>query len=304
MDFNPGPMAKNVPHKKRKQKDLQPVKQRHTIQFLFPSPGTNQRPQGYLSEFAGRIKTEHASRSGIICLHPVGTPSGEENPMVRFLSPDARESEVFHDIFKEGYVVILESQPLERQINPNEFFQLALPEDQQQLIFHEVSFKSKKTVKQAGLIVPADALIYLLTVAGIDASLNTGSIKLVLKKLGFEKKEVVIHQDAPFETVRSQGPFLWERIKFGLAWNTILPVKEALEPSLRKLFFTREHPLFRLAFFITALAIFIIVPILSLDAGLSGDDEKHYNHAVKVYRYFKFSAISSFKFDDAIDLGN
>ena len=47
-----------------------------------------------------------------------------------------------------------------------------------------------------------------------------------------------------------------------------------------------EHPFFRLAFIITALAIFIILPILSLDAGLSGDDEKHYQQAIKVYRYY------------------
>ncbi|MCK5134355.1 MAG: tetratricopeptide repeat protein [Bacteroidales bacterium] len=279
-------MTKNVPYKKRKQKDQNPVKARYTIKFLFPEPEANLASPAYLSVFADKIKNENSSRTGIFCLRKEGTLPEIEHRMVQQLSLDQPGREEMNDAFKEGYVVILEPQPIDRQINPNEFFRLPLPENSRQRIYYEISFKGKKSIEQAGLIIPSDALRYLLTIYGTSESLKPALIRMVLQKLGFERKEVVIHQDAPFDRIQSQGSNLLEKIKLNLTWNTTLPVKESRESSLRNLFFTREHPLFRLAFLITALAIFIILPLLSLDSGLSGDDEKHYQHAAKVYRYF------------------
>ena len=279
-------MAKRFPNQKRKQKGQNPVKVRHTINFLFPGSGTNRVPPEYLSEFAGKIKNEYSSRTGIYCLHRAGTLPENEHQLVQHLVLDQQARKAVNDKFKDGYAVILEPQPIDRQINPNEFFRLPLPEDSRQRIYYDISFKGKKSVVNAGLILPTDALIYLLTISGNDISLKPDLIRLILQKLGFESREVTIHQDAPFDRIQDKGSLLWEKMKLNLAWNTTLPLKEMRKSSLKNLFFIKEHPLFRLAFFATALAIFIILPILSQDAGLSGDDEKHYQHAAKVYRYF------------------
>ncbi|MEZ5069794.1 MAG: hypothetical protein R2751_02200 [Bacteroidales bacterium] len=53
-------------------------------------------------------------------------------------------------------------------------------------------------------------------------------------------------------------------------------------PTLRN-----DPPLLRPLFLLLTLAVFVLLPLLSLDAGLSGDDEKHYQHALKVHRYFR-----------------
>ena len=129
-------------------------------------------------------------------------------------------------------------------------------------------------------------MIYLIAVYGSDALPEPGVIRLILEKLGFSREKLLIHQETPFKTIKKTPTLLKQRIRLNLAWNTSLSLKEARIPALKKLFFTGENPLFRLAFFASALAIFLILPILSLDAGLSGDDDKHYQHAAKVYRYF------------------
>jgi Tfp pilus assembly protein PilF len=276
-------MVKSVPRKKRKQKEKESGKNRYDLQFLFPDPQHILLPLGYLSEFAGKIRPEHASQCDICCICQTEPSSRDEHRLVRYMTEGAATDQ---EVVKDGYVVILEPRPLERPVNPNEFFQLHLPEDASRKTYHEFSFKGKKGIVQGGLIVPSDVMRYVLAIHKKNTSLDPGVIRIILQKLGFKKKEVVIHQDSPFGGSPKSSSHLIDRIRLTLAWNTSIPLKEARNPSLRNLFFMQDHPLFRLAFFATALAIFLILPILSLDAGLSGDDEKHYNHAIKVFRYF------------------
>ena len=279
-------MAKQVSNRKNYQKDQQTLKSRHTIQFLFPVTGDHQISSKYLSEFADKIKSDHSSRTSICGLYSGDRPVTAEHQLVRYLAMDQQDHAEINNAFNKGYTVILETHSLEKQINPNEFFHLSIPEDSRQRIYYDISFKGKKNIDRAGVIIPAEAMRYVLAITGQVKSPEPGLVRIILQKLGFERKEVTIHQDAPFEPQSSKAHLLWEKVKLNLSWNTILPLRESRNPSLRNLFFTKEHPLFRMAFFITALAIFIILPLLSLDAGLSGDDEKHYQHAIKVYNYF------------------
>ncbi|MEN8226540.1 MAG: tetratricopeptide repeat protein [Bacteroidota bacterium] len=279
-------MAKNVSTKKKKQKEQQAPKRRHNLQFLFPGSGDQQVSPDYLSEFAGKIKTEHSSHSAIYCLCPEPQPPLVEHSLVQNLAADQRERSKIQDSFKEGYAVIFETHSRDMQINPNEFFSLKIPEDSRHTIFYDISFQGKNSKDLGGVIIPAEAMQYVIAITDSKKFPEPGLIRILLQKNGFERKEVVIHQDVPSGLVPSEGTMVWDKIKLSLTWTSILPVKESRESFLRDLFFSKEHPLFRLAFFITALAIFIILPILSLDAGLSGDDEKHYQHAVKVYQYF------------------
>lgn len=279
-------MSKSIPNKKRKQKDQQLLKSKHSLQFLFPGSGDQQVSSEYLSEFAEKIKTEHASQVVIYHLfHGAPLPQAGHR-LIQPLNTLQQDRQKIHETFKEGYTVLFETAPLKRQINANEFFRLSIPENSQQRIYYDITFKGKKSLELAGVIIPAEAVPYVFTIVGNKKFPEPGLVRLVLQKLGFERKEVVIHQDSPFEEKASKGLLSLEKLKLNLTWNTSLPFKELRDPTLRNLFFTKEHPLFRWAFFITILAIFIILPILSLDAGLSGDDEKHYQHAIKVFRYF------------------
>ncbi len=184
----------------------------------------------------------------------------------------------------DGYTVIFSSFNMERQVNPGEFMNLKLPETDPGKSFWEFTFSGKKNTEYGGLIVPTDVIKYLLAVHSKEGLPELGLIRTILGKLEFKGEKLVIKQDSPFKSLKKTPLLLKERIRLGLEWNTILPLKEARIPALKHLSFTRENPLFRLAFFATALAIFLTLPILSTDAGLSGDDQKHYQHAAKVLR--------------------
>jgi hypothetical protein len=265
MDFNTGPMANTRPSKKRHQVP-KTVKQRQKIQFLFPDPLVSKLTEDYLVEFARKIKSEHTGRTSIVRFHQEKQPAGEAETQIHHLSLEEEVGDEFRSIFAEGYTVILEPEPLERQINPNEFLQLGLDTGTDAAVYYEVSFRGKNSIDHAGLIVPAEAVRYLVSVAGMDASLKTGLIRVILQKLGFEKREVVIHQNAPFDTTPPKRSHLWERVKLSLAWNTTFPIREARDSSVKSFSFMKENSLFRLAFFLITLAIFIVLPILSLDA--------------------------------------
>jgi len=239
-------MAKKAAHKKTGP----------NIQFLLPLREQDSTNSGYLTEFIEKLSPEQILRTG-------------EAP-----GPDG------------AYVVIFESLNLQQKVNPGEFLRIPLPDSNSSLTYWSFSFTGKKGEGEGGIIIPSDVMSYLLSVHFEEGFPKTGTCRLILEKLGFRQEKLFIHQEHPFPGIKkSSAPFM-ARLKLNLAWNTVLPLKEARIHGLKKLFFTREHPLFRLAFFVTALAIFLIIPILSTDAGLSGDDEKHYQHAAKVYRYF------------------
>lgn len=279
-------MAKNLSHKKNRQKPQQQLKSRHTFHFIFPGSGDHPVSPAYLTEFAQKVRSEFTSRTSISYLYAGDPPEAAENSMIRNLSLDQTDPGEIRERFAEGYAVILETRSLEKQINPNEFFQLQIPEDSRQSCFYDITFSGKKRTEGAGVIIPAEAYRYIHSITAKGKIAEPGLIRHILGKLGFESRSVDIRQDAPSDQLPPKVAGWWDKVKLNLSWNTILPLKETRDPSLRHLFFIKDHPLFRLAFFITALALFIIMPILSLDAGLSGDDEKHYQHAIKVYRYY------------------
>jgi len=260
-------MAKSIPHKKNKHRDTPSPKARHNIHFIFPGSGKMQVSPEYLSDLISKVNPENTGRTS-----------------AHLLNDDSSKSLPDEILQKGGYAVILANASLNRSFNPNEFLRLPLSETPGK-DFYELSFKGKTRVDHAGFILPVEVLKYLVHILD-GKSLEPLLFKPILRKLGFTLHETVIHQEAPLAPA-SSGLSLWvEKLKLNLAWNTSIPFKEYRDTSFRKLFPFRENPLFRVAFFATALAIFILLPLLSLDAGLSGDDSKHYDHAVKVFRYF------------------
>jgi tetratricopeptide (TPR) repeat protein len=279
-------MARKSSRTSGRHKEPQPLKSKFPLQFIFPCSGSHPVSREYLSEFAEKIKADHTSQAFVYCLHHGDAAPCAEHKLVKCL--DIRHPSSLELLESDGgsYAVILEPGILESHINPNEFFRLPLPGETREKRFYHVHFKGKMSEGHAGLILPSEALRYMITALGAETCPEPAVAAMVLKKLGFEPEDLVIHQDISVRKHSRSRLSPAGKLRFHLSWNTVMPFREWKDPTLRSLFFTREHPLFRLAFVITALAIFVILPLLSLDAGLSGDDEKHYEHAIKVYRYF------------------
>lgn len=187
---------------------------------------------------------------------------------------------------EEDYQVVFLRPELIREIKTESFGHLGLADSASEKIYYAFSYKGKKGSQAGGLILPSDVVRYVRALGRESGLLNPGYLELFLKKLGYKREERVINQEPPFGDSPEQKTGLLPRIGFHLGWNTTLAIKESRDPGLRNFSFSSEHPLFRLAFFLVSVAIFILLPLLSQDAGLSGDDDKHYQHAAKVYRYF------------------
>ncbi len=84
-------------------------------------------------------------------------------------------------------------------------------------------------------------------------------------------------------------------LNLSLAGHHILRLKSALNPSFStdEIFLRREkhvfaEPLFFRSLFVAiSIVLFFLFPILSFDAGISGDEDKHVDQAQKVYSYFQ-----------------
>jgi Tfp pilus assembly protein PilF len=276
-------MTRSAPQRKKRIKEREQVGSKFGLQFLFEEAASAPIPPGSLSEFANKIRSEHASQTEVCYLYHSDPATRDNHRLVRYVAAGSGE---MREMIREGYVVLLAPGALEAQVNPNDLFRLPLPGNPSQKVYFEILFKGKKEESPGGLILPSDLMRYLLALSSDGSRVNHGVARMILNRLGFKKEVLVVHQEASGISPRMKPIPMARRLWLNLAWNTSLPLKEARDPSLKKLFFRTESPLFRLAFFATALALFLAIPILSLDAGLSGDDEKHYAHAAKVYRYF------------------
>ncbi len=262
-------MSRNKPDKRRKKapKNQHPLKSRYELRFLFESSGSRRVGADYCTELTSRIKPENLSRGGVI-------HRKEEEPVEL---PE-----------KNGYLMLMDQRFLGQLFNPNEFYQLDLSSDSRKLLFYDLFFQGRSEREHAGILIPDGCLPYLTGISGVTGTMDPDGVARILEKQGFRKETIQVHQNPPPSDRPPPSPVsrIVSRARIAMTWNTLLPLKEVKIPGIRDLFFIRESPLFRLAFLLSTLAVFILLPILSLDAGLSGDDEKHYEHAKKVYRYY------------------
>ena len=77
------------------------------------------------------------------------------------------------------------------------------------------------------------------------------------------------------------------RAQFFLFWNFILPLKEHRSKPHKKYSFIKEPTIYRMVFSSLAILLFIGLPLMSLDSGISGDEYQwQYPQAEKIYKYY------------------
>ncbi len=200
-------MAKSVPQKN----------QNYFLQFLFQETERSQVQPGNLTEFATKIRNEHLSRANICCIGQTDPQTREEHPLIQY--PGGGTESI--DAIRDGYVVLFENNNLVKQVNPNEFFRLDLPEATNSKVYYEISFKGKKGVTRGGLILPSEVIKYVLAIKDRGRPVHTALVRLILKKLGFAEREMIIHQEAdPGTKPKASYPMLERlRLKPGMEHN-------------------------------------------------------------------------------------
>ena len=121
----------------------------------------------------------------------------------------------------------------------------------------------------------------------IGSEIESSSIAFFLAKQQMNYSEVILNQVNPFASIS-----LFQKTKNWHSnfwkWFLFHPIKEIkgefkFSESYK---LNRESSIYRLVFFIIAAALLIIMPIMSFDAGISGDENEHYVQSEKVLKYY------------------
>ncbi|NMB71864.1 MAG: tetratricopeptide repeat protein [Bacteroidales bacterium] len=136
------------------------------------------------------------------------------------------------------------------------------------------------------IILPVDFGLYLSdTLKG--EPFNLGSLMEFCRKIDKTISPVRFNQPDPFVvSVSSKKKHSFSGLKGFWKWYVVLPWAERKNKSFQFLPHS-ESSLYRLIFIALAALLFIIMPLLSLDAGISGDEDVNYVHAGYVYNFYK-----------------
>ena len=99
-----------------------------------------------------------------------------------------------------------------------------------------------------------------------------------------------IAQTSPLTGEKAKGGGLLHRssvkIRNAFRWNFTIPVREIKSKPWQHFSFIRISSMYRMLFYAFSLVLLVLIPVLSRNAGLSGDEVKHYRQAEKVYKYY------------------
>ena len=151
--------------------------------------------------------------------------------------------------------------------------------------------KKRKNIHWPVLIMSTELARYLFS--DLMSPAQDYQVELFAKagKLGFTGKEIPFAHHSPFSgyqkrTAGMVAKQVW-RLRFFAYWYILLPVKEIRsKPHLTYSFLS--GPAYLRGIFVSIAAIlFFILPILSYNSGISGDEQKfHYLYGKNVFNYF------------------
>ncbi len=196
------------------------------------------------------------------------------------------------------HVIFLPVDRLAKNINLNNFFSLKKENYPVREAFSRLFFQDKTLNPPIVLVLGRDIAKYLSGLVFSKKKSFKNQIEWYLNRLNAQQSDILLKDEDPFSYKEIGFPenlpdFFAKR---SLYWNFKLALKEQKEGTGFKPH--REKPIWRMVFFITAVFILFLLPVLSYNAAISGDEEKHHLHAVKVYDYFKTNGADTLAIND------
>jgi len=209
-------------------------------------------------------------------------------------SDDAASSPFVETISQasKDHVLVIEADSLEKSFNLDEFFYVK----QDQISDNGIilaSFlgqeESSEINNQGPVFFCRKDLVEYYSESGIGSDYQN-DLSFLLDKLSIPKGVCRISQLSPLktDTDKQKGFFqaFKDRQSRSFNWNIMIPIREQkTRPHLRYDFLPYTS-LYRILFVAAAFILLFLLPLMSRQAGISGDDEKHYWHAEKVYNYY------------------
>ena len=189
-----------------------------------------------------------------------------------------------------GKYVYFDLTQLEKSFNTNDLYtKVAAFKD---IHYAEVEFKHVDQQNKRGIhpikIYSGEFLNYSAKVAFTMGETLPEATRFLIKKLELDAARYQIHQHNPFavnaKDDEKQRPFRFLNRFFH--WFFTIPVIELKTKPEKCYSFIKESSLFRLAFAAVVGILFVLMPLMSRTAGISGDERTLYAQAGKVYNFY------------------
>ncbi|MFN8208160.1 MAG: hypothetical protein U0T82_12230 [Bacteroidales bacterium] len=185
------------------------------------------------------------------------------------------------------YVLLIPAEQLGLNANLNSLLGIKSSVWEEGKPFEIFYNENDKKIKTSGILaIPGSRAGYLLPFLNGYSKSGIAFLRYILVKLGEKIDRLDINQPNLF-IGKAKKTQLLTRCGFFIDWFLKTPVRELKTKPHLQFPFLRQSSLFRLLFVVLAFALFILIPLMSLNSGISGDEPNfQYPQALKIYNYF------------------
>jgi tetratricopeptide (TPR) repeat protein len=269
-----------------------------SYRFIFTSGNCHLENLKVLDESVKRLKKELQDQCSFLVLDSAEGQVGklveiypeahglQLSPNIRIITDAAEITTGSSPSSQYNHCIWLSLDSLVRPINFNEFFrsEIPVPADNE---YYLINWEDEKTSVFAGFNLHQQTSDFLLSQPSFSKNPDLVKTNWYLRQNRLIQKFQTLNHPSPFKLKTFKSNFKINPVsvlKQWIDWNIISAFRNRLSSDFS---FNCSNPAInRLLFFIVALLALVILPLISYDAGISGDEEKHYMQAGKVYNYF------------------
>ena len=205
------------------------------------------------------------------------------------------ENEAFNSAIESAVknnILLLDINTLERSFNFDEIFTVSGEQIGKSKVLYPV-FREQKISNPSDrplILAEKEYLKYFLSLKFNRKCDLMTCFLYTIEKLGIQPVKVGISQVSPLISDRPASKGFFRKISNGfllfINWFITIPLSEIRTRPEKRFSFITIPSWYRLLFVSAALIMTVAMPLLSLQVGISGDEEKHYVHAEKVYNFY------------------
>lgn len=273
-------MRGNTPKKSEKTTTIAPSNKELSVVFHISD---FDKEQSYFSEIISRIKSENSAKFDIV----IASEKEVTESQIAALKSSNPALNVRTHHFTEAFIpqhphtVILGSK-VGSKINLNE---IASAKGLETGVCSKIQFAGDKKNRWNSpdfWVLSSEAAACL-----VGSHVCPTSIGYFVQKHQFPTNEITIKQANNLEKIACVAQMKTRGSNF-LQWYILQPIGDLTGknryPALEN--GDKESSIYRLLFFVIALGLMFAMPILSRDAGMTGDEKVNYDHSKMVYEYY------------------
>ena len=272
------------------------VNKNQFYRFIFTLGNIRLENLKVLNESVKRLKKEFLENCTFIILD---SAEGELNKLIEknraeldsLVSPMVKTSNNTSGFISEPYSASINStciwlrlEELIRPINFNEFIRSDIPSPTSEECYL-INWEEEKDSLLSGWILHSQTTDFLLAQPLFSKNPDHSNFQWYLRQNPLVQKFLTINHPIPY--LPKPFNFIFRPVSVlrrWMDWNIYSVFRKQITSGIAS--FSRNPPINRLLFLIVALLSLFILPLISYNAGISGDEEKHHAQAIKVYNYF------------------